>query len=67
MKRHAFADEKPSRYAREIEAFADAVAGTSHGWTGGVSERRTVAIIQAGYESIRTGLPVDLAQRFGAL
>ena len=53
-----------SDYAAEIEAFADYVAGTSEGTTAGVSERRSLAVVQAGYESMRSGLPVNLKARF---
>ena len=56
-----------SSYAQEIEAFADYVAGISEGPTTGYSERRSLAIIQAGYESARTGKPVHLEERFGEL
>ena len=56
-----------SDYAQEIEAFADYVTGASVGPTTAHSERRTLAIIQAGYESAQTGQPIDLKQRFGDL
>ena len=59
--------EALSDYAQELEAFADQVAGRAEGPTTARSERRSLAIVQAGYESARTGLPVDLRQRFGAL
>lgn len=51
----------------ELDAFAEYVAGTGGALTDGRSERRTLAVVQAGYESARTGLPVSLRQRFGAL
>lgn len=54
-----------SEYAQEIAAFADAIAGGQEGLTSGRSERRTLAIVQAGYESIASGLPVNLNERFG--
>jgi len=56
-----------SEYAQEIAAFAEAVAGGQEGLTSGRSERRTLAIVQAGYESIAKGLPIDLLDRFGPL
>jgi predicted dehydrogenase len=56
-----------SEYALEIEAFADYVAGQSVGPTTGKSERRSLAIVQAGYESARSGQPVNLEERFGEL
>ncbi|MEM8533310.1 MAG: Gfo/Idh/MocA family oxidoreductase [Chloroflexota bacterium] len=56
-----------SSYAQEIAAFADYVAGRSVGPTTGESERRSLAVVQAGYESARTGQPVVLRERFGLL
>ena len=55
-----------SDYALEIEAFVDHVAGVQHGPTDGRSELRSLAIVQAGYESAATGKPVNLKERFGA-
>ena len=46
-------------YALELAAFVDAVAG--------IAARRSLAIMQAGYESMVSGAPVHLAQRFGPL
>jgi predicted dehydrogenase len=63
--RIAYPDAALSDYALELEAFADHVAERRDGPTTGRSERRSLAIIQAGYESAASGLPVDLAQRFG--
>lgn len=59
--------EQLSDYAQEMAAFADYVAGVAVGPTTGVSERRSLAIVQAGYESARHGQPVNLTARFGAL
>jgi len=59
--------EELSAFARELEAFADCVAGSSEGPTTGESERRTLAIVQAGYESAASGQPVDIRERFGEL
>lgn len=56
-----------SEYAQELEAFAQAVLSRKEGLTSGRSERRTLAIVEAGYESIASGAPVDLRQSFGAL
>jgi predicted dehydrogenase len=56
-----------SDYAQEIEAFADYVMGADHAPTTGVSERRSLASVQAGYESAASGQPVHLSARFGAL
>jgi predicted dehydrogenase len=54
-----------SPYAQEMEAFADYVAGVAVGPTSGRSERRSLAIVQAGYESVASGQPVNLKMRFG--
>lgn len=54
-------------YAQEMSAFADYVNGVATGPTTAESERRSLAIVQAGYESMQSGQPVHLAARFGAL
>ena len=46
---------------------ADYVAGVAEGPTTGVSERRSLAIVQAGYESAQSGQAVNLTERFGDL
>ena len=51
----------------ELAAFADCVADESVGPTTAESERRTLAIVQAGYESIEHGQAVNLRERFGQL
>ncbi len=56
-----------SSYAQELEAFADYVGGDESQPTTGISERRTLAIVQAGYESAESGIPVDLRERFGPI
>ncbi len=56
-----------SAYAQEMEAFADYVTGVAVGPTTGESERRSLAVVQAGYESVQSGQPVNLQERFGAL
>lgn len=56
-----------SPYAEEIAAFADYVAGIRTGPTTGESERRSVAVIEAGYASAESGRPVELSVRFGDL
>jgi len=53
-----------SAYAQELRAFADTVAGRTVGPTTGVSERRTLAVIEAGKESARSGQVVDLRERY---
>jgi predicted dehydrogenase len=53
-------------HALELAAFAAAVRGTP-GPTDGPSERRSLAVVQAGYESMASGQAIDLAERFGPL
>jgi len=65
--RVAYHEEPLSSYAQEMEAFADYVGGISVGPTTAESERRSLAIVQAGYESARGGRPVNLKERFGDL
>ena len=54
-------------YALEIDAFADYVNDVDEGPTTGYSERRTLAVVQAGYESVENGTAINLVERFGAL
>lgn len=61
---HAYPEQPRSAYALELEAFAETVAGREVGPTTGISERRSLAVIEAGYESARTRRPVDLRLRF---
>jgi predicted dehydrogenase len=56
-----------SDYALEIQAFAAHVLDGEAGPTTGLSERRSLAVVLAGYESIRTRHPVDLRAYFGEL
>ena len=65
--RHAYPTEPLSDYAQELEAFADNVAGVAEGPTTAWSERRTLAIVQAGYESAASGQPIRVRDRFGEL
>lgn len=55
-----------SEYALEIDAFADYVSGV-YGPTDAASERRSLAVVQAGYESAMSGQTVVLRERFGML
>jgi predicted dehydrogenase len=55
-----------SEYALEMGAFVDYVSG-AYGPTDGASERRSLAIVQAGYESAMSGQTVVLRERFGML
>jgi UDP-N-acetyl-2-amino-2-deoxyglucuronate dehydrogenase len=56
-----------SEYALEIKAFADYVLRDQPGPTDGRSERRSLAVVQAGYESAAQQHPIRLAERFGTL
>jgi predicted dehydrogenase len=56
-----------SSYAQELEAFVHYVENGIEGPTTGVSERRSLAIVQAGYESAETGKAINLHERFGRL
>jgi len=62
-----YPSEELSDYAQEMDAFADYVNDVAVGPTTAESERRSLAIVQAGYESARSGAPVHLPTRFGAL
>lgn len=63
----SYPEQPLSSYALEIQAFAAYVSGEAIGPTTGESERRSLAIVEAGYESMRSGQPVDLGGRYGAL
>jgi predicted dehydrogenase len=56
-----------SEYALEIKAFAEYVLDGTDRPTTGRSERRSLAIVQAGYESAASGQPIVLLKRFGAI
>lgn len=56
-----------SDYAQEMAAFVAYINGTATGPTTGHSERRSLAVVQAGYESAASGQVVDLRERFGVL
>jgi predicted dehydrogenase len=64
VERHTYPDPGLSAYALELESFARAVRGEPGGPTSGRSEIRTIAILEAGLESAKTGGPVDLRARF---
>jgi len=53
----------PGSFVRELEEFLSAIAEGREAFTGGRSERETLAAILAGYQSIRTGVPVAPARR----
>lgn len=62
----AYPESTLSEYALEMAAFADYVAG-GYGPTDAASERRSLAVVQAGYESAMSGQTVVLRERFGML
>ena len=63
----AYPEAALSPYALELAAFADSVADRSVGPTTGESERRTLAVIEAGFESAKTRKPVDLRERYSEI
>jgi predicted dehydrogenase len=63
----SYPEEALSDYAQEMEAFVDNITGVSVGPTTARSERRSLAIVQGGYESAQTGRPINLKDRFGEL
>jgi predicted dehydrogenase len=56
-----------SSYALEFEAFANYISGDDSVATTGYSERRTLAVIQAGAESAESGQAIEIDARFGRL
>jgi 1,5-anhydro-D-fructose reductase (1,5-anhydro-D-mannitol-forming) len=64
---HSYPTQPLSSYAQELGAFAGYVGGESVGPTTGESERRSLAVVQAGYESAESGRPVRLRERFAGL
>ena len=56
-----------SSYALEFQAFADFVAGDFDVPTSGRSERKTLAVVQAGMESTISGQAIRISERFGEL
>ena len=65
--KRSYPEEELSSYAQEIEAFADYATDGVEGPTTGLMERRSLAIVQAGYESAESGKVIDLEERFGKL
>jgi UDP-N-acetylglucosamine 3-dehydrogenase len=53
-----------SSFAQEVRAFAQYVEDDVPGPTTGASELRSLAVVEAGYESMRTGKPIDLSERY---
>ena len=62
-----YPEAEQTPFEEEIQAFAQAVAGGNIGPTDAYGERRSLAVVQAGYESARSGQPVVLRERFGDL
>ena len=63
----SYPEEALSDYAQEMEAFVDYITGVSIGPATALPERRSLAIVQGGYESAQAGQPVNLKDRFGEL
>ncbi|MGD8236989.1 MAG: Gfo/Idh/MocA family oxidoreductase [Armatimonadota bacterium] len=53
-----------SSFAEEIRAFAAFVETGTPGPTTGEGELRSLAVVEAGYESMRSGMPVELPERY---
>ena len=53
-------NEAGGNFIRQMSEFIAATRDRREPFTGGPSERRTLAAILAGYESLRTGAPVEL-------
>ena len=53
-----YSEQPLSSYAQELEAFADYVADINVGPTTGYNERLSLAIVEAGYESMRQKRPI---------
>ena len=58
---------KLSEYALEMQAFFRYVTEGRPGPTSAESERRSLAVVQAGYESAESGQVINIAERFGSL
>lgn len=58
--RRAVQTDGPNAFAREIEAFANYVETGLAGATTGTSERQSLAVVEAGYESARSGTAVEV-------
>lgn len=67
VRRLEFPGERLSSYALELRAFLDEIAGHGVAPTSGRSERRSLAVVEAGLESARTGMPVPLGDRYPGL
>ena len=63
-RRLPYPEQRRSAYAEELAAFVAAVRGEQEGPTSGSSERRSLAVIEAGIELARTRQPVDLRERY---
>jgi len=60
-----YPDGMANSYISELEAFAAMVAGDDSVHTTGRSERRSLAIVEAGIKSLQTGTAVDISEVFG--
>jgi predicted dehydrogenase len=64
---HLWPEPDLSDYAQEMDAFVRFVREGKEGPTGAESERRSLAVVQAGYESAASGQVVNIENRFGLL
>lgn len=62
---HPWPEEALSEYAREIRDFVTYARGGDPGPTTAESERRSLAVVQAGYESAESGQVINIRNRFG--
>ena len=62
--RKDFPGDPLSSYALELQAFAHEVSGHGVAPTSGRSERRSLAVAEAGLSSARTAVPVVIAERY---
>jgi predicted dehydrogenase len=62
-----YPDEPLDDYAQEMRAFSDFVHNDVAGPTTAESERRSLAIVQAGYESMQSGRVIHLSERWPAI
>ncbi|MFW5737857.1 MAG: Gfo/Idh/MocA family protein [Spirochaetota bacterium] len=60
VERRNVSADGPSAFVRELEAFADYVETGRAGPTTGAGERQSLAVVEAGYESARSGRSVEV-------
>ena len=60
----AWPDTALSDYALEMEAFSDAVAGDDWGRTTAISERRSLAVVMEGFDSVLRGERIRISAAY---